>query len=133
MWSPGWVGLVSYKLFMYIIGHQNVHILRIMVPIQTYATVQFSFPIYFHFIEVFQRIYQMLCIILANLFNPQIIYYQREPHRSCIVLVDPIARNIAFPCFLTFVFLLYCLLCQLLLYCQCGLEWLVGDGQVHGA
>ena len=66
---------------MYIIGHQNVHILSIIVPIQTYATVQFSFPIYFHLIEVFQRIYQMLCILLANVFNPKIIYYQRDPHR----------------------------------------------------
>ena len=52
---------------------------------------------------------------------------------SIFVLVDPIARNIAFPCFLKFVFLLYCLLCRLLFYCQCGLEWVVGDGQVHGA
>ena len=71
---------------MHIIGHWNVHIISIVVPIQSYTTVQFSFSTYFHFIEVFQRIYQMMGILLANVSNSKIIYYQREPNRSCIVL-----------------------------------------------
>ena len=79
---------------MYIIAHQNVHILSIVVPIQSYNTEQFSFPINFHFIEIFQRIYQMLGILLANVFNPKIIYYQREPYRSFIVFVKPSIHSV---------------------------------------
>ena len=71
---------------MHIIGHQNVHILSIVLPIQSYTTVKFSFPIYFHFIEFFQCIYQMLRILLANVCNSKTIYYQREPCRSCTVI-----------------------------------------------
>ncbi len=58
----------------------------VVVPIQSYPNVSFSYPIVRKFVVFFECILEMLCMFFANIFDAEIVDNQCELYGSCVVL-----------------------------------------------
>ena len=70
--------IITGELFIDIIWHANVYITFFIIPCQTNAAIEFSFPIHRYCVVLLDGCQEMVRMLLAHVLHPEVIYDEGE-------------------------------------------------------
>ncbi len=68
--------------FRDVIWHADVHMSMSVVPFQLDTTVETTCPIFLEIVVLVQGLYQVVCIVFADVFDAEVVYGECELDRS---------------------------------------------------